>query len=37
MFFILIRNEEEEKKKDRENYCFICGLNRKDMDRTGRK
>lgn len=31
------RNEDEEKKKDRLNYCYICGLNRRDMDRTGRK
>lgn len=33
--FAELRQEEEEKKKDMENYCFICGLNRRDMDRQG--
>ncbi|KRW98640.1 hypothetical protein PPERSA_00228 [Pseudocohnilembus persalinus] len=32
-----LRSENEEKEKDRKNYCFICGLNRRDLDHLSAK
>lgn len=32
-----LRQESDEKTKDKKNFCFICGLNRKDLDHLGAK
>ena len=31
--FAELRSEDEEKKSDMNNYCFICGLYRRDIDK----
>lgn len=32
-----LRSESDEKSRDKKNYCFICGLNRRDLDHLGAK
>ena len=31
--FAVLREEEEKKKNDFENYCFICGIDRDTLDK----